>query len=211
MNYTTSTYQLVYSLTKSSVFNLTTTIDKMMILYSLLLMQSNSTGTIYFYDVASQKMGIVDNLIPKNEIFSFFYKFSTYYLLQSYGLVQVSYSSSLNKISFVRVVSSLPYNTYYIGFGTTIDALYIPNFPYIYKAGKCFNQTIFDGTSSCTSYLCKNLNCLSCSMSSAVCSICKQGFIRDDLYLCVNSTIYQNQTSQQNTTNSTNSTNSTSF
>ena len=111
-------------------------------------------------------------------------------------------------ILFVSVVSSLPKNSYYLGFGTTIDALYIPNFPYIYKAGKCFNQTIFNGKSSCNSYVCKNLNCLSCSMSSGVCSICKPSFVRDDLYQCVNSTIYQNQTSQQNSTNATNSTNS---
>lgn len=118
-------------------------------------MQSNSTGVIYFYNIGTSSVGTVDTNIPKNQSFSFFFKFNTYYLLQSYGLIELSFAANLNKVSFVSVVSPLPYNTYYLVFGTNIDVVYIPRTPYVYKVGKCLNQSIYDGTSTCVEYTCQ--------------------------------------------------------
>ena len=141
--------------------------------------------------------------------FSFFYKFNSFYLLQSLGLIRISFTSFTNSIAFLSLVSALPYNTYNLVFGSTIDIVYIPGTPYIYKAGLCMNQSLYNGVNSCNSYTCQSVNCSSCSMSSGICSICKAGFTRDEGYQCSNSTLIQNTTNQNSTSNSTNSSNTT--
>lgn len=115
-------------------------------------------------------------------------------MLQSYGLVKVSFTSVNNSINFVSIQSSLPYNTYVLRFGDKFDVLYVPNTPYIYKVGKCLNHTLLDSTGQCVEYTCSTLNCLFCYISATVCSVCKSGFTRNDLYQCVSNNISQNTT-----------------
>ena len=134
---------------RSTIFNSPDRINKLLLTNSLILMQSNSTGTMYLYSITALSMGIVDAAIPKNEAFSFFNKFNSFYILQSYGLLSVTYSSGINTLSFVNVVSTLPYNTYRLVFGKNLDILYVPNTPFIYKAGKCMNQTSLDVNDTC--------------------------------------------------------------
>jgi hypothetical protein len=66
MNYASSTFDLSYNIMRSMIFSSPDRISKLFLSNSLLLMQSNTTGTMHLYNVAAGGMGIVDAAIPKN-------------------------------------------------------------------------------------------------------------------------------------------------
>lgn len=65
MNYTTSVFDLTYTITRTSILTASDLVDKMILLESSILMQSNTTGQMYLYNFAQSTVGIVSNLIPK--------------------------------------------------------------------------------------------------------------------------------------------------
>jgi hypothetical protein len=66
MNYTSSTFDMTYNVSKFTIFTPNDAINKMFLMNSLALMQSTVNGTMYIYNSATYTVGTVDNLIPKN-------------------------------------------------------------------------------------------------------------------------------------------------
>lgn len=139
------------------------------------MMQSNTTGITSIYDTSQRMMGSTAN-IPLNETFSFFYIYNTYYVLQSTGLCRLTYDSSARTLSLSIVVTSLPYNTYGINFGSIINPFYTPNLPFLYRAGPCSGNSLYSG-GSCNSYSCSIQNCQSCGVVQTYCDNCSYGYV----------------------------------
>lgn len=87
MNYTTSIFDMTYSINQISILNASSRINTFLLTNNILLMQSNSTGAMYLYNVGTSSLGTVKTNIPTYQTFTFFFKFNVYYLLQSYGLI----------------------------------------------------------------------------------------------------------------------------
>ena len=174
-NFTISHYDFTsITLDSSLIYTSPSPITYLCITNGMLMMQSNSTGQTYIFNTNSNSLGTVSG-IPLNQTFNFFYINSTYYILQSTGLVKLTYNSISNSMGMSFVTSQLPYNTYALNFGSAFDPFYIPGMPYLYKASSCSGNSQMVG-SVCVNYSCSVVNCLSCPINSALCSTCNGGF-----------------------------------
>lgn len=161
----------------------------------ILMMQSNSTGVTSIYNVNTSMMGVTSG-IPLNQTFNFFFIYNAYYVLQSTGLVKLIYNSTLVTLLVNGVMSILPYNTYRLYLGTSINAFYIPGKASIYYGGPCPGQATYTG-GTCVSYNCTVANCSSCAIQASLCSTCKAGYL-----LSNNMCTYDNSTNSSNVSNS---------
>lgn len=106
-----------------------------------------------------------------------------YFVLYSRGLVEFSIFSGQYQAS--ALVSSLPNNTYSGLAGPQINILYLPNSPFLYK-GDCEGQmSLIPGTTTCINYTCSISNCIECLFAPSICSLCADGYVRDDIAGCV--------------------------
>lgn len=149
------------------------------------MMQSNSTGQTYIYETNFNKLGTVHN-IPLEQTFRFLYIQNSFFLLQSKGLIKLDYDNSTLNLSLNSMVQILPYNTYKLLFNYYFpnnNVFYIPNLPYIYKAGECLGQSKLVNM-SCIEYNCSVGNCSYCPISPFVCSICINSFVLNSKFSC---------------------------
>lgn len=176
-NFTANHYD--YDSTKLScsfLYKANSPITYLSISNDLLMMQSNSTGDTFIYNINSNSMASVSGL-PLAQTFNFFFIFNAFYILQSTGLVRLSFNSSTNAMTLNTLVTQLPYNTYRLNFETSMDPFFIPGRPYLYKGGICVDSNSKEEENSCISYNCTVANCSSCPIFPTTCSSCVSGMI----------------------------------
>lgn len=127
------------AITKSLIFTSSNPITYLSIANGLIIMQSNSTGLSYIYDLTSLTSGTTSGVLT-DQIFNFFYIHGGYYVLQSTGILELLYDPTSIDLYLSYSSATLAYNTYRLQLGTPINAFYIPGFPYVYKAGLCPGQ-----------------------------------------------------------------------
>lgn len=205
-NFTSSTYDLSVSSSSLITNFLSMNVKTMLIANRLVLMQMQ-TSSLRSYGNLVNFLDYFDINIMNNQILNFFYVFNTYYLLFTKGLITLTIDDFSGLFLSSTLVSSLPSDAYQLVFGTSLDILFVPSTPYIYKA-KCLNQTSFS-TGTCVSYNCSVPNCALCPLTANTCGTCASGFTRTDTFTCVDLTAnitVSNGTVQSNSSaNATNS------
>lgn len=66
INYSSSAFDFSYTIFRSTIYISSERINNLFVSNSIVLMQSNLTGTIYLYNLNIPSIGIVDAIIPKN-------------------------------------------------------------------------------------------------------------------------------------------------
>lgn len=209
-NYTSSTYDLSISSSSLITNSLSMNVQTMLVANQLVLMQMQNISTLRSYGKFVNFIDYFDLNILNNRILDFFYVFNTYYVLFTNGLITLSIDEVSGAFLFSTLVNTLPNNLYQLTFGVSLDILFVPGTPYIYKA-KCLNQTAYSA-GICVSYSCAVANCGFCPLTANTCETCANGFTRTDNYTCIGSTANITATNSSLTTNNTSSpANSTSF
>ena len=182
-NYTSSSYDL--SISSSYVITSPTSMNvkTMLISNGVVLMQMHNTCTLRLHGQNVNYHDYLDPYILQKDILEFFYFSNSYYILFTKGLIRATIDEVNGVFLSTSFTDILPYNLYQLTFGISLDILFIPGTPYIYKA-RCINQTVYS-SGTCVSYTCTVPDCDVCPLTASTCESCANGLTKNDYFTCV--------------------------
>ena len=159
-NYISVAYDISFTSGYSVVKSFTDIVSTMLTANGLTLMQLQNGSLMMNYNGQTSNIFTDPRFSSTNPILSLIYDDSSYYVLYSSGLAQIQFNSFIIlSYSGSTSVAVLPNNSYDYVLGSSLNVLYVPYTPLIYK-GVCEGQSSSNTLGGCSSYNCMDSNCL---------------------------------------------------